>query len=288
MTPFYPNIPVPHQLRHLQRQYSCPKPPGGSSFSSWPNHAESASLERKTSQQTLKFEGLSGCNHVKFKKQFCKKLLIPCPHWSTWSKERRIQVEPKAARGHIRISSQQQILNMASSLQLPGQPWFQTEHFTRCPLIYNYTMYSIIIISYISYIFIRYSDRASKNDFLLEPSGQVCVLFATRLSGGSDTSRAPNICWESWCLREMQWNTTGLQKDPNTEYTQSYYMHITSFNFATNSDSQAAIWPNCAKIFCKVRLLTSAYNKENCHIATILVSCHRLCSESKLSKLPLN
>lgn len=76
-------------------------------------------------------------------------------------------------------------------------------------------------------------------------------------------------------------------KDPNTEYTQSYYMHITSFNFATNSDSQAAIWPNRAKNFCKVRLLTSAYSKENCHIATILVSCHRLCSESKLSKLPL-
>lgn len=138
MTPFHPNIPVPHQLRHLQRQYSCPKPPGGSSFSSWPNHAESASLERKTSQQTLKFEGLSGCNHVKFKNQFCKKLLIPCPHWSTWSNVRRIKVEPKAARGHTRISSQQQILNMASSLQLPWQPWFQTEHCTRCPYIYIY------------------------------------------------------------------------------------------------------------------------------------------------------
>lgn len=153
MTPFYPNIPVPHQLRHLQRQYSCPKPPGGSSFSSWPNHAESASLERKTSQQTLKFEGLSRCNHVKFKNQFCKKLLIPCPHWSTWSNVRRIQVEPKAARGHIRISSQQQIWQAACSCRDNHGFKLNIAHDVHI-YIYNYTMYSIINISYIHYRFL--------------------------------------------------------------------------------------------------------------------------------------
>ncbi len=115
--------------------------------------------------------------------------------------------------------------------------------------------------------------------------GQCGVLLRhfARLSGSDTSSRAPNICWEGWCLPcEIQSETLGpVYKRP--EHSILLHAHLSIL------PQIQTLWRRFGLILPNKNLQSqTTYSKENCHIATIVVStCHGLCSESKLSKLPL-